>query len=65
MKFGQLKEYHMKNIFLEKSYTKCGGTTISIPFSKKSKLSLSLKQNLEFYTACFFLYAKLRTIKIY
>ena len=25
MKFGQLIEYNMKNIFLEKSYIKCGG----------------------------------------
>ena len=28
MKFGQLIEYNMKNIFLEKSHTKCGGETI-------------------------------------
>ena len=29
MKFGQLIEYNMKNIFLEKSYTKyCGEATI-------------------------------------
>ena len=25
IKFGQLIEYNMRNIFLEKSYTKCGG----------------------------------------
>ena len=25
MEFGQLIEYYMRNIFLEKSYTKCGG----------------------------------------
>ena len=25
MKLGQLKEYNMRNIFLEKSYTECGG----------------------------------------
>ena len=31
MKFGQLIEYYMRNIFLEKSYTKCGGETISRP----------------------------------
>ena len=35
MKFGQLIEYNMKNIFLEKSYTKCLGETIPRPFSKK------------------------------
>ena len=32
----------MRNIFLEKSYAKCGGMTIPRPFSKKSKLSISL-----------------------
>ena len=35
MKFGQLIEYNMRNIFLEKSYTKCGGETIPRSFSKK------------------------------
>ena len=25
MKFGQLIKYNMRNIFLEKSYVKCGG----------------------------------------
>ena len=44
MKFDQLIEYNLTNIFLEKSYTKCGGETISRPFSKKSKLSISLDQ---------------------
>ena len=44
MKFGQLIEYNMKNIFVEKSYTKCVGETIPRPLSKKSKLSISLGQ---------------------
>ena len=44
MKFGQLIEYNMRKIFLEKSYTKCVGGTIPRPFSKKSKLSISLNQ---------------------
>ena len=44
MKFGQLIEYNMRNIFVEKSYTKCGEETIVIPFSKKSQLSISLDQ---------------------
>ena len=30
MKFGQLIEYNMRNIFLEKSYTKCRGVSISL-----------------------------------
>ena len=34
----------MINIFVEKSYTKCGGESIPGPFSKKSKLSISLDQ---------------------
>ena len=35
MKFGQLIEYNMTNIFLEKSCAKCGGETIPRPFSEK------------------------------
>ena len=44
MKRGQLTEYNIRNIFPEKSYTKCGGETIPRPFSKKSKLSISRDQ---------------------
>ena len=44
MKFAQLIEYYLRNIFLEKPYTKCGGETILRPFSKKLKLSKSLDQ---------------------
>ena len=36
MKFGQLIEYSMGNIFIEKSYAECAGETISRPLSKKS-----------------------------
>ena len=35
----------MGNIFLEKSYTKCGREIIPRPFSKRSKLSLPLGQH--------------------
>ena len=42
MTLGQLIAYNIRNIFLEKSYTKCGGQTIPRPFSKKSKLSIYL-----------------------
>ena len=42
MKFGQLIEYNMRNIFIEKSYTKCGGETAPRAFFKKSKFSISL-----------------------
>ena len=41
MEFGQSIEYNVRNIFIEKSCTKCGGETISRPFSK---LSISLDQ---------------------
>ena len=34
MKFDELIEYNMKNIFLEKSCTKCGGEATPRPFSK-------------------------------
>ena len=44
MKLGQLIECNMGNIFLEKSYTKCGGETSPRPFSEKLKLSISLDQ---------------------
>ena len=44
MKFGHLIEYNMKNIVLEKSYTKCDGETSLRPFSGKLKLSISLDQ---------------------
>ena len=44
MKFGQLIEYDMRTIFLEKSFSKCGRETIARPFSKKSKLNISLDQ---------------------
>ena len=42
LKLGQLIEYNMRNIFLEKSYEKCVGETILRRFSKKSKLCISL-----------------------
>ena len=44
MKFGQLIEYNLRNISVEKSYTKYAGETIPRPLSKKSKLSISLDQ---------------------
>ena len=44
MKFGRFTEYNTRNIFLEESYTKCGGETIPRPFSTKSKLSIYLDQ---------------------
>ena len=44
MNFGQLIEYNIRNIFLEKSYTKSAEETITRSFSKKSKWNISLDQ---------------------
>ena len=42
MKLDQLIEYNVREIFLEKLYTKCVRETIPRLFSKKPKLSTSL-----------------------
>ena len=55
----------MRNIVLEKSYTRCGGETIPCPFSKKSKFSLSLDQYSEALYRLFLLDVKLRAIERY
>ena len=54
MKFGQLLGYNREifvlaniNVFLEKSYTKCGGEASPRVFYKKSKLSVHLDQQSE------------------
>ena len=65
MKFGQLREYNMKNIFLEKPYTKCGGETSPRPFSEKLKLSISLDQQSEFLFSSFYWISKWMTITMY
>ena len=44
MKFGQLIEYNMRNIFVEKSYAKCAEEFIPRPLFKKSKLNISQDQ---------------------
>ena len=61
MKFGQLIEYNMQNIFVEKSYTKCAGETIPRPLSKKSNLACLWITGLNSF---FLLFANLRAIKI-
>ena len=65
MKFGQLIECNIRNIFLEKLHKKWGGETSSRPFSKRLKLSTSVDQYSKVLYSLFLLYAKLRTIKIY
>ena len=44
IKSGQLIEYNIRKIFLEKSWMKCGGEASPRPFYKKSKLNISLDQ---------------------
>ena len=65
MKFGQSIKYNMINICFEKSFTKCGGESIPKPFSKKSKLSISLDQYSKVFHGLFLLNAKLRAIERY
>ena len=67
MKFGLLIEYNVRNIFLEKSYTKCGGESSPRPFSGKSELRISLDQQPKVLYSLFLLYPKLRGkyMKIY
>ena len=64
MKFGQLIKYNLRNIFLEKSYTKYGGETILRSFFKKLKLRISLDQYSKNLYILFLLFGKLRTIDI-
>ena len=42
MTFVQLIEHNMRNNFLEKSYTKCGGEASPRTFSGKLKMGISL-----------------------
>ena len=49
MKFGQLIDSDMRNIFPEKSYTKCDGET-----SRRLKSTLSMSLDLKFYTICLY-----------
>ena len=62
MKFGQLIEYNIRSIFLEKSSTICRGETIARSFSKKSNLSISLNQQSKVLYSLFLLYVRVRAI---
>ena len=64
MKVGQLIECNIRNISVEKSYTKSAGETIPRPLSKKSKLSISLDQYRKVLNSLFLLYANFRAIEI-
>ena len=56
MKFGELIDFNMGNIFLEKSYKKCDKGTNLRPFSEKLKKK---------HISLFLLYGKLSAIEIY
>ena len=63
MKSGHLIEYNTRNIFLEKSYIKCGAEIIPRVFSKKSILSiLSLQQQPKVLIQFFFIIYVLRKL---
>ena len=64
MKFGQLIECNIRNIFLEKSYAKCGGESSPRPFFEKVKLTISLDQRSKDLRSLFLLYGKLRAVEI-
>ena len=50
IKFGQLMQYNMWNIFLEKSFTECGGKSVTTPSSNKLNFWSNI---LQFCTVCF------------
>ena len=55
MTLVHLREYNIRNIFVEKSYAKCGRETIPRPFSEKIKIEfMSGSIVLKFYTVCFY-----------
>ena len=62
MEFGQLIEYDMRNIFLGKSCTKCGGETSLGPLPNKSKLSISLHQQSKVLYSFFLLYVQVEEL---
>ena len=59
LKFDQLIEYKMTNIFLGKSCAKYGDETIFRPSSKRSKLSISLDQQSKVLYSLFLLHYQL------
>ena len=65
MKFGQLIKHNMRNIFLEKSYTKCGEETSPRSFIGRLKLSISLDQLSKVLYSLFLLNPMLSAIEIY
>ena len=65
VKFGQLIEFNMRNIFLEKSYTICGPETSPKHFSEKLKLSVFLDKYSKNLWSLLLLHGKLRCVKMF
>ena len=65
MKLGQLIEYYMRSIFLEKSYRKYDRETIPRHFSEKPKWIISLDQQSEFLFSLFYCISKMMNTKMY
>ena len=63
MKFGHSIECNLRNIFLEKWYTKCAGETSPRPFSEQLKLGIFLDQLFKVYTVCFHCMASWELLK--
>ena len=63
MKFDQLMEYNMRNIFVKKSYTKFTGEIIPRPLYKKLKLSISLDEQFKASNSLILFYANLRAYR--
>ena len=55
----------MKNLFLERSYKKCGGEPRPRPFHKKLKLSICLDQQSEMLYSFFNCISKSGSTRIY
>ena len=64
MKFSQLIDYNVKNIFLKKSCTQCGGETSRRPFCEKLKLSIFLDQWSKILLNLFSLHAAMKAIDV-
>ena len=64
MKLDQLIEYTMRNIFVEKSCTKCAKQIILRSLSKKTKLSISLDRLCKILNSLFLFYANLSAIEM-
>ena len=54
MTFCQLMEYNVRNIFLQKLCTKCGGEASSRPFYKNQNWAYLWTNSLKCYKVCFF-----------